>query len=69
MSLKVILESSRSLRACNAKNPILTFLHINVKDADMKSLETYVLNVTGNICNTIDMAPGVNPTLQKWEIG
>jgi hypothetical protein len=29
--------------------------------------------VTGNICNTLDMAPGVNPSLdpspQKWESG
>jgi hypothetical protein len=46
------------------KNLILTFLHITVKDTDMK----HVLNVTGDICNTLDMAPWVNPNSQKLEI-
>jgi hypothetical protein len=38
------------------KNQILTFLHRTIKDTD-----TGYSEVTGNICNTLDMGPGGQP--------
>jgi hypothetical protein len=43
--------------------------NISSYNRQSRDLQKHIQSVAGNVYNTLDMAPGVNPTPQKWEIG
>jgi hypothetical protein len=55
------IRKFKGTESIQKKNKMLTFLQITIKGT---GLQKHIQSITGNIWNTLDMAPGAKSTLQ-----